>query len=749
MQLASSVYQLYELDFRVRTFICQSLMAIAHDDQDERSGDAAQELEFCLKIGFGTFEQSQDQRRVLQASPRCSQNLELEIQKITDMKLCYSSQAFVELLEKGLVLEIGADYYEHRGLLDDAYKAYQVELSALSKVFGDNSDLAILLGDMLAKICMQYQKPIEAEALYTKHVSIFTKRLGQRADEDPDMIHARGNLALAIRDQPNRSAEAETLLLRLLEEKQVKDQSDEANGARNMGNLALLYKSRGQYSKAAGYFKQAMETLKERLGIDHPLTLQTATNLIQVNGELGDMAGIDALLQGILVSYKKQFGSDHVSTILAMVDVADVYEKINMFDESMSRYRQALESSEQGVGPHSLMTMGIVSKFAQVCFQAGRKQDAKREIRRLLDWHGKQTDLERPFKSGAIIRLLPHHNDGENPSDTETLYKFILDGLNKYLGASHEWTQKVLQNYLCTYLPRERLKEAEEMCKRVLSRQSSSHPAGSEDVAMMTSTKLQLGTVYEQQGRLSDAARIWKETRQELLDNSGPRGAKLLSCLRRLATMYLSETRDEEALEYLGQALEVAKGSLGLKHATTLEIRAQLSLHYLYQDRRAESNAMYSQARTVLEEVGFDDMVSLTVMFNLAEVDRIARRHCEADVIYHRALPMFERECGADGPETLEIKHSMGLNLVRMGSVRDGEPLLMSVLDAKERVLGPHHPNTVKLVNQLQVYFKENHRYVESFKMWTKAPNGANRWFGGLNRFKLKLYKWLVVDSKA
>ena len=31
----------------------------------------------------------------------------------------------------------------------------------------------------------------------------------------------------------------------------------------------------------------------------------------------------------------------------------------------------------------------------------------------------------------------------------------------------------------------------------------------------------------------------------------------------------------------------------------------------------------------------------------------------------------------------------------------------------------------------------------------TKAPNGLNRWFEGPNRFKLRLYKWLVVDLKA
>ena len=30
-----------------------------------------------------------------------------------------------------------------------------------------------------------------------------------------------------------------------------------------------------------------------------------------------------------------------------------------------------------------------------------------------------------------------------------------------------------------------------------------------------------------------------------------------------------------------------------------------------------------------------------------------------------------------------------------------------------------------------------------------KAPNGLNRWFGGPNRFKLRLYKWLVVGLKA
>ena len=56
--------------------------------------------------------------------------------------------------------------------------------------------------------------------------------------------------------------------------------------------------------------------------------------------------------------------------------------------------------------------------------------------------------------------------------------------------------------------------------------------------------------------------------------------------------MYLSQRRDEEALEYLEQALEVAERSLGSKHLTTLGIRTQMSLHHLVQGRQAESDTM-------------------------------------------------------------------------------------------------------------------------------------------------------------
>ena len=134
--------------------------------------------------------------------------------------------------------------------------------------------------------------------------------------------------------------------------------------------------------------------------------------------------------------------------------------------------------------------MRIVSELARICFQAGRRQDAKKGIRRLLNWYHKQADLQPSFKSGAIVDLLPHHDNGEKPSNTKALYKVIMEGLDKYLGASHGWTQKVSQKYLCTYLPEERLNETEEICKRVLSTRSCLHGVGSKDVALMTTTKM-------------------------------------------------------------------------------------------------------------------------------------------------------------------------------------------------------------------------------------------------------------------
>ena len=113
-------------------------------------------------------------------------------------------------------------------------------------------------------------------------------------------------------------------------------------------------------------------------------------------------------------------------------------------------------------------------------------------------------------------------------------------------------------------------------------------------------------------------------------------------------------------------------------------------------------------------------MISLIVLFELAEMKRISKRHRQAESIYHIVLPVFEKEYGIEYPQTLEVKHSIGWNLVQMGSVKDGESLLRSVLAAKTRVLGPHHPNTAKLVGQLKYYLKEDNRYIELFMMWKR-----------------------------
>jgi hypothetical protein len=51
---------------------------------------------------------------------------------------------------------------------------------------------------------------------------------------------------------------------------------------------------------------------------------------------------------------------------------------------------------------------------------------------------------------------------------------------------------------------------------------------------------------------------------------------------------------------------------------------------------------------------------------------------------------------GSQHPPTLDSEHELAITLAALGSKPEARSMLLKVLEARQRVLGPDHPDTLK-----------------------------------------------------
>jgi hypothetical protein len=57
---------------------------------------------------------------------------------------------------------------------------------------------------------------------------------------------------------------------------------------------------------------------------------------------------------------------------------------------------------------------------------------------------------------------------------------------------------------------------------------------------------------------------------------------------------------------------------------------------------------------------------------------------------------------GSQHPATLDSKHELAITLAALGSKPEARSMLLEVLEARQRVLGPDHPDTLKTAAALK-----------------------------------------------
>jgi tetratricopeptide (TPR) repeat protein len=95
-----------------------------------------------------------------------------------------------------------------------------------------------------------------------------------------------------------------------------------------------------------------------------------------------------------------------------------------------------------------------------------------------------------------------------------------------------------------------------------------------------------------------------------------------------------------------------------------------------------------------------------------------------AEPSFRRALTGCERVLGPEHPDTLTIVNNLAFLMYSKGDYAAAKPLLRRALAGRERVLGPEHPDTLGSVHNLAAFLYSEGDYPAAEPLYRSAVEG-------------------------
>lgn len=342
--------------------------------------------------------------------------------------------------------------------------------------------------------------------------------------------------------------------------------------------------------------------------------------------------------------------NDAGSTIRTATMLVDALMPLERRSEARAVAQQALAIGTTAFGPDDPRLVDAISAMGLIAREDGNYKEAEDDFRRAL----------------AIRQKTP----GEDP--------FVIALAMDYLGDLHG---------------REgRFDDGEKMLQQALALLDRSYGAVAPQAPNYSKTLADLGYLYRDAGRLTEAEAILRKALTIERARSADNNPNLAAALGDLGLVESSLSRFAEAEDLFNQSLAVLEKAYGPNHPALVSALTNLAGIYNAENRTAEAAALQQRVLAINEKVaGADSPDVARSLANLAGSYRKLGRFSEALPLYQRSLGIFLQKFGAASEAAADIMSVMGRLQADMGQVDDAGRNLTRALAIHEQILGPQH----------------------------------------------------------
>lgn len=394
-----------------------------------------------------------------------------------------------------------------------------------------------------------------------------------------------------------------------------------------------------------------------------------------------------------------------------------------LLDDGARRLRQSSLLDQPEVRLELLNTIAIAYR------ELGRYDDAEAILTQGLTDHREQLGPDHPLIAKSLSGLARLEYVNANPDGAERLARESLAMRERLYGRSHPQVAECLAFLGIIDMDRDKFEEAESHLKEALGilKDNLKDENSDVDATNVAVCMNRLASLYEKLGRFSEAESLYREALAIYRDEPGDIHPDVASTLVNLAStlqfrrdfkgaekllMEALETNRrvygddhprvaialnllgancfhtgayDEAETYLTRALEIRRAYWGDEHdevATTLNNLATLRAN----------RGDYAAAQETFEEVlriyrkiwGPDHSQLALILNNLASISRMRKDFVSAERYYRQAVEISRKHFDESHPHVQTPLAGLGMMLMKLGDATSAEPILRSVLSARE-----------------------------------------------------------------
>ncbi|KAJ7463243.1 hypothetical protein FB451DRAFT_1370720 [Mycena latifolia] len=342
--------------------------------------------------------------------------------------------------------------------------------------------------------------------------------------------------------------------------------------------LAWAYQHLGKWKEAEELGDVVLKKRRDILGDTHQDTLNSMGNLVLVYGGTGKLQEAEELGIALLQKLKTVLDSNHPDILKAMANLVHIYHDLGKLKEAEELGHIVLEKQRCVLGDNHRDTCNSLGNLAAIYHSLGKFSEAEKLQALVFEKERSILGDNHPDTLSAMGNLASMYQKIGRLSDAEKLNLVVVKKRRNVLGENHPTTLQSMGNLAFTYNKLGKLKEAEKLeimvVERLKQTLGNDHP---ETLRVMGN----LAITCHKLGKLGEAHKLQVavlEKRRNILGENHPHTLRAMSHLG--STLNRLE-RWQEAEEFLVQALRKQTELLGDRHPFNIDTMQDLAATYM------------------------------------------------------------------------------------------------------------------------------------------------------------------------
>ena len=329
------------------------------------------------------------------------------------------------------------------------------------------------------------------------------------------------------------------------------------------------------------------------------------------------------LREEVLRIRREKLGSQHPDTLQAMHSLANSYSHSGRMEEALELREEVLRLSREELGAEHPAMLSAMHNLANSYLDSGRIEEALDLSEEVLRLGLEKWGTEHPFTMSAMNNLANSYLDSGRIEEALDLSEEVLRLRREKLGVEHPDTLDAMLSLANSYSHFGRKEEARELREEVLclrkEKLGAGHPA-------MLSAMHNLAHSYAETGRQEEALKLREEVLRLMREKLGTEHPDTLRAMHNLAHSYAESGRMKEALKLREEVLRLRREKLGTKHPDTLNAMLGLAISYVREFRWKEAKSLIEETkRLALDQLGPQHAVTKSAIKGLAGYTKIKR----------------------------------------------------------------------------------------------------------------------------